>query len=94
MVGSPVSLSSNDVRFGSKADICVAKSHVRFTPKSDIDSRHRNDRFVPITDVEVANFSGLYPPRLALQRSPEASFNRFSPRLSQLGGMGRRYGIQ
>src|SRR5262249_36791525 len=23
-----------DVRFGSKADICAAKSHVRFTPKS------------------------------------------------------------
>ena len=25
---------STDVRFGSKADICAAKSHVRFTPKS------------------------------------------------------------
>src|SRR5262245_57305956 len=24
-----------DVRFGSKADICAAKSHVRFTPNSD-----------------------------------------------------------
>src|SRR5262249_29691057 len=23
-----------DVRFGSKADVCAAKSHVRFTPKS------------------------------------------------------------
>jgi hypothetical protein len=25
-----------DVRFGSKAGICSAKSHVRFTPESDI----------------------------------------------------------
>src|SRR5215831_12080211 len=25
----------NDVRFGSKADICSAKRHVRFTPNSD-----------------------------------------------------------
>jgi hypothetical protein len=30
-----------DVRFGSKADICAAKSHVRFTPNSDRESRHR-----------------------------------------------------
>ena len=28
------------VRFGSKADICAAKSHVRFTPNSDHESRH------------------------------------------------------
>jgi hypothetical protein len=27
-----------DVRFGSKADICSAKSHVRFTPNSDRES--------------------------------------------------------
>jgi hypothetical protein len=26
---------SRDVRFGSKADICAAKSDVRFTPNSD-----------------------------------------------------------
>jgi hypothetical protein len=29
-----------DVRFGSKADMCVAKRHVRFTPNSDRKSRH------------------------------------------------------
>jgi hypothetical protein len=28
-----------NVRFGSKADICSAKGHVRFTPNSDIDQR-------------------------------------------------------
>src|SRR5262249_31430900 len=28
----------NDVRFGSKADICGAKRHVRFTPNSDRES--------------------------------------------------------
>jgi hypothetical protein len=27
-----------DVRFGSKADICAATSHVRFTPNSDRES--------------------------------------------------------
>ena len=34
MVGSEVCLLSNDVRFGSKADMCSAKGHVRFTPES------------------------------------------------------------
>src|SRR5690348_4446556 len=29
-----------DVRFGSEADICAAKSHVRFTPNSDSKSGH------------------------------------------------------
>src|SRR5262245_29418664 len=29
-----------NVRFGSKADICVAKANVRFTPNSDRESRH------------------------------------------------------
>src|SRR5262245_49910328 len=28
----------NNVRFGSKADICAATSHVRFTPNSDRES--------------------------------------------------------
>jgi len=28
------------VRFGSKADVCVAKPHVRFIPNSDRKSRH------------------------------------------------------
>jgi hypothetical protein len=26
--------ANNNVRFGSKADICSAKGHVRFTPES------------------------------------------------------------
>src|SRR5262249_9578190 len=30
--------SVTDVRFGSKADMCVAKRHVRFTPNSDRES--------------------------------------------------------
>src|SRR5262245_29912706 len=29
-----------DVRFGSQADMCVAKRNVRFTPNSDRKSRH------------------------------------------------------
>jgi hypothetical protein len=32
---------NDNVRFGSKADICAAKSHVRFTPDCDRKSRHR-----------------------------------------------------
>jgi hypothetical protein len=31
---SPTMVEGRHVRFGSKADICAAKSHVRFTPKS------------------------------------------------------------
>ena len=27
-----------DVRFGSKADICIAQGHFRFTPDSDCES--------------------------------------------------------
>jgi hypothetical protein len=30
----------NNVRFGSKADMCTAIGHVRFTPKSDRKSGH------------------------------------------------------
>jgi hypothetical protein len=29
-----------NVRFGSQADMCIAKSHVRITPNSDRESRH------------------------------------------------------
>jgi len=38
MVGNPVCLSSNDVRFGSQADVRTAKRHVRFAPNSDHES--------------------------------------------------------
>src|SRR5215471_18478495 len=34
--GLPRLIPDFDVRFGSKADTCVAKSDVRFTPESDI----------------------------------------------------------
>jgi hypothetical protein len=35
---------SNNVRFGSKADMCAAISHVRFTPESGHQRRKRNVR--------------------------------------------------
>jgi hypothetical protein len=35
--------ATSDVRFGSKADVCVAKPHVRFTPESDRKSGHRQN---------------------------------------------------
>ena len=33
-----VGVGLTDVRFGSQADVCVAKPHVRFTPNSDRNS--------------------------------------------------------
>jgi hypothetical protein len=42
-----------DVRFGSEADICAAKSDVRFTPDSDHESGH-----VPIVNVRFTPKSG------------------------------------
>jgi hypothetical protein len=47
------------VRFGSKADICAAKTHVRFTPNSDLKSEFpqtvmsalRDVRFGPEADM-------------------------------------------
>jgi hypothetical protein len=42
------------VRFGSKADICAAKSHVRFTPESGMCGATRDVRFVPIADIAPA----------------------------------------
>jgi len=38
-----------DVRFGSKADICGAKGHVRFTPNSDRKSGHAANDHVRFT---------------------------------------------
>ena len=43
---------AHNVRFGSKADMCSAKSHVRFTPKADMCSATRYVRFVPIADIQ------------------------------------------
>jgi len=40
-----------NVRFGSKADMCIAKRHVRFTPNSGINRGERYVCFVPITDI-------------------------------------------
>jgi len=37
-VNWPVTDGARHVRFGSKADMCVAKRHVRFTPNSDRES--------------------------------------------------------
>jgi len=35
-----INVPESNVRFGSKADMCVAKPHVRFTPNSDRKSGH------------------------------------------------------
>src|SRR5262245_38754234 len=42
---------TNDVRFGSKADICSAKRHVRFTPESDTGCVLSNVREGPTADI-------------------------------------------
>jgi hypothetical protein len=38
IVATLACVEEGDVRFGSKADICAAKTHVRFTPNSDRES--------------------------------------------------------
>src|SRR5262245_11727720 len=49
-----------DVRFGSKADMCSAKGHVRFTPKSDIKCDIRNVRLGPKADIaEIYSITSL-----------------------------------
>jgi hypothetical protein len=42
-----------NVRYGSKADIALAKSDVRFTPKADIAERQLDVRFVPKADIHI-----------------------------------------
>ena len=39
------------VRFGSKADICVAKGHVPLPPKADMCSAQAHVRFGPGADI-------------------------------------------
>ncbi|MGC2338738.1 MAG: hypothetical protein WA625_23700, partial [Pseudolabrys sp.] len=45
-------LITQNVRFGSKAEMCSAKRHVRFAPKADMSSAARDVRFVPIADIQ------------------------------------------
>jgi hypothetical protein len=49
-----------NVRFGSKADICAAKTRVRFTPRADMCSAVANVRFGPIADIAL--FRGEFDP--------------------------------
>ena len=44
---------SHYVRFGSRADICAAKSPVRFTPESDIECVSLDVRYLPIADIGI-----------------------------------------
>src|SRR5262249_487054 len=39
-ISKGVGCETNNVRFGSKADVCTAPAHVRFAPNSDRKSRH------------------------------------------------------
>src|SRR4029079_11465667 len=57
------------VRFGSKADICVAKSDVRFTPNSDRESGLRQpvmSALPPIADICGANRHICFGPKAAI----------------------------
>src|SRR5215471_2126486 len=54
----------NDVRFGSKADMCGAKEHVRFTPKADMRSAQAHVCFGPKADIgasDVEDGIGYFP---------------------------------
>src|SRR5262245_60081613 len=58
-----------DVRFGSKADICGAKGHVRFTPNSDIDCVLRHVRFGPKRTHTLQQTASLFLTRAGLRLS-------------------------
>src|SRR5262245_56993500 len=68
--------SPRDVRFGSEADMCVAKVDVRFTPNSDRKSRHPQtvmSALPPKADMCGALADVCYGPKAdiaALTRSP------------------------
>jgi hypothetical protein len=54
---SYASMSADNVRFGSLAEIEGHPSDVRFTPKADIAERDRHVHFVPKADI--ASFDHL-----------------------------------
>ena len=51
--GGEIASMTNNVRFGSKADICAAKGHVRFTPESGHVRCTSHVRFVPKADTRA-----------------------------------------
>src|SRR5262245_16652639 len=58
-------VTSADVRFGSKADICTAQAHVRFTPNSDRESglpQTVMSALPPEADMCSANLNVRYGP--------------------------------
>jgi hypothetical protein len=66
MAGFNPSRRACNVRFGSKADICAAKSHVRFGSKADMCSAKRHVRFVPKADsCTAANSISIRSPAAA-----------------------------
>ena len=72
LAGYPTTLGF-DVRFGSKADMCVAKSDVRFTPNSDRESRHPQtvmSALHPKADICSAPAHIHYGPIADIQRHP------------------------
>src|SRR5262249_21712378 len=56
----------HDVRFGSQADICSAKTHARFTPNNDRESGHAQtvmSALPPIADICSANLNVRFGPK-------------------------------
>jgi hypothetical protein len=59
-----------EIRFGSKADICVAKGHVRFTPNSDRESeipQKAMSALAPKTDMCGADTDVRFGPKADIQ---------------------------
>jgi hypothetical protein len=75
-----------DVRFGSKADMCGATSHVRFTPKSDRKSGPRQNvmsALPPKADMCGAPAHVCFGPIADIERELRARYS--GPRTRTLG---------
>src|SRR5262249_40632768 len=84
----PVSLrGAVRVRFGSKADMCIALAYVRFTPNSDVDCVFRHVCFSGHNALHMPAFArrgihGVPPAAVGLSRFADAQFlsvTRFDP---------------
>src|SRR5262245_59705007 len=86
-----LNLAAN-VRFGSKADICVAKSDVRFTPNSDRESEfpHKAMSALPLkADMCSALADVCYGPKADMRRTCHSYSMTSSARPSTTGGIAR-----
>ena len=83
----PIGLRAN-VRFGSKADVCVAKPHVRFTPDSDRKSglpQKAMSASPPKADACAATSDVGFGPIADIARKSQSIFLRWYTTLYRVG---------